>query len=404
VFYDLRKNLNLTAMIGSPELVGLHTLLDGAQIEYRAMILNFIDYLNDLAQNVIDDDSYEDDMDADDNDGDINMDDDDDDANSYERFYPELFQKYIFRELDWQSLVDQQIIEAIQDECVPPDQVRHSLANLGLTSGTKYIVKAVAELFNVLNSHDLLNNFQAIVSLSSQELQGDLAKSATRKPLVKIGRVLSKKFRAFTNHFWLNVIGRGNVDQLRYYLRNLLAFDVIPRIIGQVLESRKHNVKAFAKALELAEQFNPLVKQRGEVEGGEQAIEDYGGNTPNYFEFIMLYVTLRELEGFQALLPDAQKKGGVVVDFWYKCYSTLGQNDSLSVWGDIFDLKRSNDYNWSLQNQADCKPLLAKYQRSFFSIDSYLVSAFFLDGEDTSDFFVLDQDDTIVDSLDPAEE
>ncbi|KAJ1979416.1 hypothetical protein H4R35_001523 [Dimargaris xerosporica] len=54
VFYYLRRNLGLSDMEGSSTLVGLHTLLDGVQIEYRVITRYFMDYVQDIGEDAED--------------------------------------------------------------------------------------------------------------------------------------------------------------------------------------------------------------------------------------------------------------------------------------------------------------------------------------------------------------
>ncbi|KAJ1979421.1 hypothetical protein H4R35_001528 [Dimargaris xerosporica] len=315
VFYDLRKNLNLTAMTGSPELVGLHTLLDGAQIEYRAMVSYFHQYLTTLARNNGNDQKH------------------------WESQYPDLFLKYSFRELDWQSLVDLQVVAKIQSVDASPGQVKHSLANLGRTSGTKYIVETVVELANMLFSPDLLEKFPATVDSVSQVQQTDQDMELADQSPAATGQAPPMDHRAFMHWFWLNVIGGGNADQLRYYLCNMLTFSIIPRIVGQVLESDKPG-----KALELAEQL-------GQIGGIKRFVKDYDVDAPNYFEFIMLYATQRELKGLEHkasfIIFEGEDTSDLYLpsknDFEYECFLSNGDENSES---DEFWVNNSDDENF----------------------------------------------------------
>ncbi|KAJ1974489.1 hypothetical protein H4R35_003587 [Dimargaris xerosporica] len=140
-------------------------------------------------------------------------------------------------------------------EEIPLSRVKHSLINLGLKSDINHIVDVITALFTILDSGDLLKNFETIADYMSTGTKSSKAVKAT-------GKMLSREIRAFMDRFWFEVIGGNNVDRLRYYLRNLLALHVIPGIIGQVLESAKNGDDVdFAKyddALRLVELIHEI--------------------------------------------------------------------------------------------------------------------------------------------------
>ncbi|KAJ1984397.1 hypothetical protein H4R34_000660 [Dimargaris verticillata] len=139
------------------------------------------------------------------------------------------------------------------------------------------------------NKDDLLKEFEAMVQSEQDKLQADQNVVSTDQTEEAAALALSKKFRAFLDQFWLEVIGGGEKEQLSYYLGHMLAFSVIPRILGQVLESGKQDNGNYDKALELARQISQLPHFTERF--GPKSV-----NAPNYFEFIMLYATARELE------------------------------------------------------------------------------------------------------------
>ncbi|KAJ1980035.1 hypothetical protein H4R35_001286 [Dimargaris xerosporica] len=275
VFSGLRRHLGLLGMDGSPALVGLKTLIDGAQIEYRAM---------------------------------------------------------------------------------------------------------VEELFEVLASRDLLTNFQAIVDPRRPGPHSSEGGETTDQTPAAANPMQLWDFDVFMHRFWLKVIGGDNAKQLRYYLSNMLVFNVIPQIIGQVLESGERD-KALEKALKLADEISQL--------GGITTfIQDHPGNVPNYFEFIMLYATMQQFDNLDSLLPVIQQKGDVKVYQLYNCFAGFEEEFSLHTWEDIFSLKLPSDFGqWLDENQRDCNPLLAKYMRNFYFTDTPVVNAYYLEGEDTTDWF-----------------
>ncbi|KAJ1976524.1 hypothetical protein H4R34_003951 [Dimargaris verticillata] len=328
VFYDLRRKLDLPDVMGLSAEVGLRTLLDGAQLEYRGLTGKFLEYIYFVVSNENSKQEY------------------------FVDHFPGLFQNDLFWELDLPPFVASWISIQLQEHDIPPNNVQHSLANLGLTSGPKYIVGVIKALFAMLkNKDDLLKEFEAMVQQVPEEPQGDQDVASTDQASAAIvgsepdeaqvdqvvvltdqkqkerAQALSREFRAFIDRFWLEVIGGGKKEQLCYFLSNMLAFDVIPRILGQVLESGNYD-----KALELARQVSQLPDFT-------EFVKECQANAPNYFEFIMMYATMQKLDGFEALLPDAQRDGNVDVSFLYNCFEGFEEDFSLDVWKDIFGLE-----------------------------------------------------------------
>ncbi|KAJ1966998.1 hypothetical protein H4R35_006842, partial [Dimargaris xerosporica] len=102
--------------------------------------------------------------------------------------------------------------------------------------------------------------------------------------------VLPENFHAFVLHFWLEVIDGNDLEQLCYFLCNVLTFNTIPWIIGQMLESRGH-----PEALKLAQAI-------GEMIGSTPAAQAYSEFKPNYFEFIVVYATARQLKNYKEVV------------------------------------------------------------------------------------------------------
>ncbi|KAJ1975249.1 Ran-specific GTPase-activating protein 30, partial [Dimargaris xerosporica] len=93
-------------------------------------------------------------------------------------------------------------------------------------------------------------------------------------------------------------------EQLRYYLCNLLAYHVIPGIISQVLELGEYD-----DALKLAKEIH-------EIPCITELWNDFADNAPNYFEFIMIYVILRELDEVEDLLVKVRDTGKVDAQYF----------------------------------------------------------------------------------------
>ncbi|KAJ1978799.1 hypothetical protein H4R35_001759, partial [Dimargaris xerosporica] len=153
-----------------------------------------------------------------------------------------------------------------------PARVKHSLANLGLNCNMDYLFDVVEALFYVLNSLKLMDNFRAVADQIAQEQQ-EMHSADSSDPAIA-NQVRPQDFRVFMNQFWLEFIGRGGVKQLRYYLFNFLAYDVIPRILGQVLESPNSS-----KVMNLADRIS-------KIPYFTRFVETCSTNAPNYFEFI----------------------------------------------------------------------------------------------------------------------
>ncbi|KAJ1969624.1 hypothetical protein H4R34_006145, partial [Dimargaris verticillata] len=156
---------------------------------------------------------------------------------------------------------------------------------------------------------------------------------------------LTKKYRAFMNWFWLEVIGGGEKKRLSYYLSNMLAFDVIPRIIGQALESgSRDNNGNYGTALEIAKEISKLPDFF-------EFVKECKLLSPNYFEFIMLYATTRNLKNRDMLLRDARKQGNVDASFLYNCFNWPIKRSLADGWKDIFGINElEHGLPWPLQN------------------------------------------------------
>ncbi|KAJ1971009.1 hypothetical protein H4R34_005878 [Dimargaris verticillata] len=335
VSYDLRRSLGLPDMAGSSTQVGLRTLLDGAQLEYRGITHSFISYLSFAA--------------SDPTGG----------RDTFELDFPDLFQKYTFQQLDLPPFVAPWLEVEYDERAASPDNVMHSLINLGSRSGNKYIVAVIKALFEMLGSPELLASFQALVGPVPGAQQN---------------------FRAFMHQLWLEVIGGGKGDQLQCFLGNMLAKDVIPGIVSQMLRSGRH-----AEALSLA-------KQLGTIDGFVQAVDAYPENAPNLFEFVVIYATARRLDGLDTLLPAAQRSGSADVQMLYNCFEEAGPNSPWKALVRTFHLEPLADAAaWQLANEVQCKPLVSKYMRnSYFNRDLVTVATF-PEGEDITGLFVPDK-------------
>ncbi|KAJ1973163.1 hypothetical protein H4R35_004260, partial [Dimargaris xerosporica] len=254
---------------GKFELVGLHTLLDGVQVPLRQMAYSSQLYLWDkrLGNSKLPD--------------------------YFESTYPQLFGKYPFPDVTTLDFALPWINVQLTEVTVSPDRLKHSLFNLGRNLGVERTVGVIAAFFEVLRSDGLLNAFQVKVEQVQKEYDDSQNVEPPNQSSMTPDQVLALKYRAYVYRFWLEVIGNNNVNQLRYYLRNLLVFQVIPGIIGQVLESATHGNTVdhtkYTDALTLAKQIH-------QIPCFAKIAKTYRQNAPNYFEFILIYATERKLE------------------------------------------------------------------------------------------------------------
>ncbi|KAJ1984409.1 hypothetical protein H4R34_000672 [Dimargaris verticillata] len=367
VFNSLRQNLGLPDMkdvTGSPTKVGLRTLLDGAQVEYRAMFALVLRHFE----------SQDNDITA--------------ASKSLDTYYPDIYQNGLSQERKPPQFEYPPMFNIRYPFVIDTKDISPSLADLGRMSQPEYIVGVIKALFAMLkNKDDLLKEFEAMVQSEQDELQDSQDVISTDQTEEAAALALTKKHRAFMNRFWLEVIGGGEKERLSYYLSNMLAFDVITRILGQVLESGKQNNGNYDKALEIARQIS-------QFSGFTERFGPKSVNAPNHFEFIMLYATAQKLENRDKLLRDAQELGNVDVSFLYNCFKHLSNFSPVDGWKDIFGINVPSDIgSSSKKNEAQCIRLEKKYNRSLKSFINDRVKLYYIDGEDISDLYEADDGD-----------
>ncbi|KAJ1976637.1 hypothetical protein H4R34_003903, partial [Dimargaris verticillata] len=193
--------------------------------------------------------------------------------------------------------------------------------------------------------------------------------------------------------------------RLSYYLSNMLAFNVIPRIIGQALDSDSRDNGKYNKVLELVQQISQLPDFTERF--GPKSV-----NAPNYFEFIVLYATGQKLENREKLLPIAQKEGRVDVSFLYYCFNQLSKSFLVDGWyawdgSDGYFKIKLTEYatHWSGYYDVFCKSREKKYSRSLDFFDDARVKLYYIDDEDTSDLVksAVDDDFNLSDIYDDDE-
>ncbi|KAJ1972797.1 hypothetical protein H4R34_005287 [Dimargaris verticillata] len=297
---------------------------------------------------------------------------------------PDLFLAYPFRNVAIPKFVRSWKLPRFHRKPISPNRIKHGLVNLGLVNSDHKpditrIVDVVKSLFEAIGSGNLLTNFQDLAKEASKDYQASKNLALTNPSAITPGQLLSKKLHALIYRFWVEVIGGNNEKQLRYYLRNLLAFNVIPGIIGQVLGSSKSS--EYDDALELARQIS-------ETPGVTRAIQDYPQNTPNYFEFIMVYAIESQLDGFYDLIPKIKATGKVDIDFLYHCFEGYVIESPWHALEITFELiPPENPRAWLHDNELACKPLLLKHTRAYGFGPAPFAVAYFPSGEDTFDWF-----------------
>ncbi|KAJ1983980.1 hypothetical protein H4R34_000940 [Dimargaris verticillata] len=369
--------------------VGLRTLLDCAQIEFRATFTTVLSYY--LSRDGVKNSSPQ----------------------EYVDTYPNLFQKFTLAGSDIPTDSLQKIKANIQYKYVLARSTSHSLANLALNSDVTFILKVIVALFEALESPQLLENFRAIAEQMWPELQDDqgvnsndlaptAADPAQSDNFHAIAKQLLSKlqgnqgassnshvptamdpsrsypFYVFMYRIWLEIIGGNDVNQLRYYLSHMLAFRVIPHIIGQMIEHGQH-----AKALELA-------GKAARTAGVKWVAEQFDSNAPNYFEFIVQYAAIPYTPNNFDLIYYAylgnEGKEKIDVQFLYDCKESK-QGHSWPIVEDAFKVQHPREYEkWSSKNSSLCKARLAKYMYGFWNSVGAEYEIIYFPGEDTKVF------------------
>ncbi|KAJ1979815.1 hypothetical protein H4R34_002687, partial [Dimargaris verticillata] len=257
VFYNLRKDLDLSPLSGLSDFVGLHTLLDSAQLDFRKTTIMFLLYLTADLGNI------------------------DRGKILFELTYPDLFLKYPLQNKGLPDFAKPWVATQYVNPIIRTKDLKRSLVNFGIVNAGQKpdisrIVGVVKALFEVLDSDNLLDNFLAITKEASDDFEDSQTLAAANPQSITDGQLLSKNFRAFVYQFWVEVIGSNNKEQLRYYLRSMLAFVVVPPMIGHVLESGKSADPA--KPNEYEDTLK-LIRQIHEIPGFKAVVKAHHGST-----------------------------------------------------------------------------------------------------------------------------
>ncbi|KAJ1976911.1 hypothetical protein H4R34_003798 [Dimargaris verticillata] len=269
--------VDLSSVKGVNGLVGLRTLLDGTQLELRAMVRTTFIYRYSRASG---------------NNG---------HAEFFKELYTNILQKYPLPKMDVPLDVLQSINNIFGENYVHPNKIKHNLANLGLTLSVDDALVLVEALFEALKSSNLLANFQTIVEEALSEPQGNQGENSNDQATMTKDPVKLPNHRANTYTSLRDEIAGNDADKLRYYLSSLLVFDIIPHIIGQMFEKGQDK-----DALKFAEQINGTA-------GLKWVVKQFPDYVPDYFEFIVQYAIKRQLPEREDLIekahPDKANKG-----------------------------------------------------------------------------------------------
>ncbi|KAJ1974530.1 hypothetical protein H4R34_004687, partial [Dimargaris verticillata] len=325
LFFDIRSRLGLPNVQGSPTFVGLRTLLDFSLSHLGLMAFMFLDYFDpqtDFSTRM-----------------------------GFELYFPDIFQKYSFRGLAIPEFVEPWLSGTFAD-IRTQDQILHENDHLVSWSDVHNLFAVIEALFEVVSSPDLLAHFRTIAEQASQEQYTNPGTDSIDPTSEPTGPAQLQNLKAFVYRFWVEVIGGGNIDQLRYFLSNALAMQIIPYMLADMLLSDMSS-----NALELAQRVSQLP-------GFIQVVNAYPANAPDYFEFILIFATNWSPEGYESLLRDAQRAGNVDVTRLYLCLTMQGPNDAWDEFAEIFPLQLPVDIEaWYLANGPKCAQLSNRLDR-----------------------------------------
>ncbi|KAJ1969783.1 hypothetical protein H4R35_006049 [Dimargaris xerosporica] len=120
-----------------------------------------------------------------------------------------------------------------------------------LSRDIERIFEVIEAFLEMLNSPNLLDNFRTIVMQALRKQQGSRGHASNHQEVWFRDMLYSRDFDAFIHRFWLEVIGGGNIDQLRYYFKAMLAISAIPCILNMMLPANNYD-----KALALAKRIH----------------------------------------------------------------------------------------------------------------------------------------------------
>ncbi|KAJ1968837.1 hypothetical protein H4R35_006314 [Dimargaris xerosporica] len=212
----------------------------------------------------------------------------------------------------------------------------------------------------MLKDGDLLANFKAIVKDVSTRQQGSHSVGSTVQAPAESNPLPPQTYREYMYRFWLEVICGNKLEKLRHYLGHLLAFQVIPGMIYQMLEFGWN-----AKALKLAAQVS-------HVQAFKWVVNLFTQNPPNYFEFIIMYALKRRPENFEDLIHAAYRDMGgeddekkAVIQTLYNCHKRF-DSSHWEILGTMFGLTAHPDYStYQYNTDVFCRSRLWKYVQDF---------------------------------------
>ncbi|KAJ1975338.1 hypothetical protein H4R34_004378, partial [Dimargaris verticillata] len=272
VYDPLLGYLNLPKVQGDRAFVGLYILLTGAQFELRDMIIKFRNWMRSGENG----------------------------RESMALKYPDLFTGRIPQPKSEELLANPWSRGDYMTKWVDLGGIKHGLFQLGKQSKIGYIITVVKMFLRALNSEDLLKNFEIIGGLAPHE-QG--LNHQARPATVATS---PRDVRVSTYQFWLEAIGSNDVKRLRYYLTNMLLFNVVPLIISQVLHRNQEEALALVNDLMQLPDFIKFTQA--------DPFKTDPLNAPNYFEFIVMHEIRRKPPGYEAFINRYKPSVGVCCD------------------------------------------------------------------------------------------
>ncbi|KAJ1981446.1 hypothetical protein H4R34_002078, partial [Dimargaris verticillata] len=336
----------------TPDQTGLRILLDGAQPEFRDMVVKFNNWLH-FADTI---------------------------QTSEKLKYPDLFNGYEAKDANVELAEALTSFDYIRPHWVELNIIKYSLFTLGEKWDTTDILDAANALFQSLESKNLLENFKIIGGLPLNNQGNDSRYQMIMK---------AESFRRWGRHapihqFWLEVICGGKVEQLRYYLTNMLVFNVIPLLISRVLHRNQNDALDLAHEIMQLHGFTKFVQA--------DYFKAHPGYAPNYFESIAIYAIQRNLPDstaiIHAVLHDKDGKERAAIPFLLDCHAKFRPFSRHNI---LQNVVGPGPYSPEEQGQLETiwyHQLFSKYMRNF-ELDMGLNMSFYMKSDEAlSDLIV----------------
>ncbi|KAJ1971495.1 hypothetical protein H4R34_005725 [Dimargaris verticillata] len=320
----MREYLSLPNKRERADLAGLRTLLDGAQFEFRDMVYRFRHWINS----------------------------DSDTQLSEKLKYPDLFQDYERKKVS-KDLYDTLWYDGpYRTQLINLNEITHGLFRLGEQPDIRDVLANVEALFAALKSEKLPENFKFIGGLprEGEHFEPDFW------PQMVDDAQKTRDYHVFLHQFWVEFVCDGNDDKLRYYLTNMLVFNVIPLIISQVLHRKKVDALNLAHKIMQLDGFTNFVKAA--------RFEAHPGYAPNYFEFIMIYAMQQYPSSAEFLHKKILKVTKIDAQFIGECLVLVPDAyHSGNLQAEIGSQSLEN-LSEDQQKKVRCHQILLKYMRN----------------------------------------